>query len=241
MWRQIIAEDTSNRSIGSAGFTGGTCAVGLAACGRLQRHAEAAALRGSHDSRVFAAWAETFSARWCGARVCFLPAVECRVGGACAGGRAAAGVPRTRGLRRCVAVATEIAAMRSESAGRWSASAAWNAGGCNRYRRRPRCAEQSVRNSCSRCVGSADFWRRIERHRAEPCVVAAVPKSAEERAEIEGVFREMLAPELQSIDADLSSTPWEFSGGRCVVVYRDDCGCAGNASVDAGTVAAARE
>ena len=30
---------------------------------------------------------------------------------------------------------------------------------------------------------------------------------------LEGVLREVLAPELQSIEADLSSTPWEFSGG----------------------------
>ena len=40
-----------------------------------------------------------------------------------------------------------------------------------------------------------------------------VPNLAEEREQLEGVLREVLTPELQSIDADLSSTPWEFSGG----------------------------
>jgi ATP-dependent helicase/nuclease subunit B len=44
-------------------------------------------------------------------------------------------------------------------------------------------------------------------------VAVLVPSLGEERAELEDILRETLAPELQSIDADLSSTPWEFSGG----------------------------
>ena len=47
-------------------------------------------------------------------------------------------------------------------------------------------------------------------------VALLLPNPAERRAEIEGVLREMLAPELQSVDADLSSTPWEFSSGAAL-------------------------
>ena len=40
-----------------------------------------------------------------------------------------------------------------------------------------------------------------------------VPDLDSDRPELETTFREVLAPELQSIQADLSSTPWEFSSG----------------------------
>jgi probable DNA repair protein len=44
--------------------------------------------------------------------------------------------------------------------------------------------------------------------------IAVVTANAEdERAEIESVFRELLAPELQSIAADTSAAPWEFAAG----------------------------
>jgi ATP-dependent helicase/nuclease subunit B len=46
-----------------------------------------------------------------------------------------------------------------------------------------------------------------------PRIAVLVPDVGSDRAEIEDVFREVLAPELQSIKADLSSTPWEFSSG----------------------------
>jgi ATP-dependent helicase/nuclease subunit B len=46
-----------------------------------------------------------------------------------------------------------------------------------------------------------------------PRIAVLVPDASSERAEIESIFREVLAPELESIEADLSSTPWEFSSG----------------------------
>jgi probable DNA repair protein len=46
-----------------------------------------------------------------------------------------------------------------------------------------------------------------------PRIAVLVPDAGGERAEIEEIFREVLAPELQSIETDLSSTPWEFSSG----------------------------
>jgi ATP-dependent helicase/nuclease subunit B len=60
---------------------------------------------------------------------------------------------------------------------------------------------------------AARWVREFLMARREARVAVLVPNLAEERATLEGVLREVLAPELQSIDADLSSTPWEFSGG----------------------------
>ena len=47
-------------------------------------------------------------------------------------------------------------------------------------------------------------------------VAVLVPHFTEERGRIEEIVRETLAPELQSIDADLSSTPWEFGSGKAL-------------------------
>jgi ATP-dependent helicase/nuclease subunit B len=48
---------------------------------------------------------------------------------------------------------------------------------------------------------------------AAPRVAVLLPNPHEGRAELESVFREILAPELQPIEADTSSAPWEFAGG----------------------------
>jgi probable DNA repair protein len=46
-----------------------------------------------------------------------------------------------------------------------------------------------------------------------PRIAVLLPQPEGERGELESIFREILAPELQSIHADLSSTPWEFTAG----------------------------
>jgi probable DNA repair protein len=48
-------------------------------------------------------------------------------------------------------------------------------------------------------------------------IAVLVPDLAAERAELESVLRSMLTPELQSIQTDLSSTPWEFASGPPLV------------------------
>ena len=51
-------------------------------------------------------------------------------------------------------------------------------------------------------------------HRALPIRVGVLlPETGIDRAELESVFREVLAPELQPLTADLSSTPWELASG----------------------------
>ncbi len=51
---------------------------------------------------------------------------------------------------------------------------------------------------------------------AVPRIAVLVPRPEEDRAELESVFRTILAPELQPIEADNSATPWEFSAGSAL-------------------------
>ncbi len=44
-------------------------------------------------------------------------------------------------------------------------------------------------------------------------VAMVLPNPAQQRSALESVLRQVLTPELQSVHADLSSTPWQFSSG----------------------------
>ncbi len=46
-----------------------------------------------------------------------------------------------------------------------------------------------------------------------PRIAVLLPDPEEGRAELESIFREILAPELQPIEADNSASPWAFSAG----------------------------
>jgi probable DNA repair protein len=50
-----------------------------------------------------------------------------------------------------------------------------------------------------------------------PRIAVLTPQPEEGRAELESVFRAILAPELQPIEADNSATPWEFSAGSALL------------------------
>ncbi len=58
-------------------------------------------------------------------------------------------------------------------------------------------------------------WTRLylQTHGPTASVAILTPTLAEDRDELEAVLRDVLAPELHSIHADLSSTPWQFSSG----------------------------
>lgn len=57
------------------------------------------------------------------------------------------------------------------------------------------------------------FLETAQKCRQNVRVAVILPDVARERPAVEAVLRQVLAPELQSIDADISSTPWEFSSG----------------------------
>jgi ATP-dependent helicase/nuclease subunit B len=62
----------------------------------------------------------------------------------------------------------------------------------------------------------AALWLREHLEQAEPTsrIAVLVPGLEQERAQMETVLRAVLAPELEAINEDLSSTPWEFSVGE---------------------------
>ena len=70
-------------------------------------------------------------------------------------------------------------------------------------------------------VSAARWLRQLFADRAAesplPRIAFLLPQPEEGRAEIESVFREILAPELQPIEADNSSAPWEFSAGALLL------------------------
>ena len=213
VWRQIIADDATNRSIGSVDSlaelaqSAWQLAADYDATQRLREFAM------SHDSRIFAGWAEAFS-RECAERRYLSAALlnealleHVRTGalvvpsslelvgfgqmlpsqqGLLAGLRERGTVVRERRLdasRGAQGLRASVVAANEEE--ERTLAAGW----IREFLEAPRTQEQGRR------------------------VALLVPDLAEERATLEGVLREVLAPELQSIDADLSSTPWEFSGG----------------------------
>jgi ATP-dependent helicase/nuclease subunit B len=60
---------------------------------------------------------------------------------------------------------------------------------------------------------AARFIRSFLEARPTASIAILVPNLPDERPALESTFRNILAPELQSIHADLSSTPWEFTTG----------------------------
>jgi ATP-dependent helicase/nuclease subunit B len=60
---------------------------------------------------------------------------------------------------------------------------------------------------------AAHFILNLLRNQPSARIAVLLPDLAADRSPLEDVLRETLAPELQSIRADLSSTPWETSGG----------------------------
>lgn len=62
---------------------------------------------------------------------------------------------------------------------------------------------------------AARWLRRYLENCTEPAprIALIFPNPAAERPTLEPLLREVLTPELQSVDADLSSTPWHFAAG----------------------------
>jgi len=213
IWRTIIADDPRQSSIGSIDSMAELAqSAWQLACDydATQRMSKFAA---SHDSRIFAAWSETFD-RHCAdhdyvsvgqMNAALLEHLQ----------RGNLTLPATLNLVGFGQIVPSQQAFLSS------------------LRERGTVVQQrtlEATGTTNRLVGSvlaptegderllAVRWIRefLEMHgTAAPGVRIAllVPNLAEEREQLEGVLREVLAPELQSIDADLSSAPWEFSGG----------------------------
>ena len=213
LWRELIAEDASSNSFGSADSLAELAGSAWKLAGSYNATHRLREFGGGYDSHVFAGWAEEFSKR-CDARgylsAALLDAallVHLRTG--------AIAVPDVltlvgfselqpsqeallEGLR---ASGTQVLERSLEAA----------------KDDEPLRALVVTANEREELLFAAR-WIRVfleERRAKMPGARVAVllPNLSEERSELEGVLRETLAPELQSIDEDVSSTPWEFSGG----------------------------
>jgi ATP-dependent helicase/nuclease subunit B len=211
VWREIIVDDPANRSMGSedslAELARGAwqLAAGYNATQRLRGAAT------SHDSRVFAGWAEVFS-KQCAARGYLSVALL-----------DAALVEHLEVETVAAAESLELVGFGEMLPSQVALLAGLRAHGASVVERYLVAEEQGLRAIVAAAnereeLALAARWIRgvLKEPRAvgrDVRVAVLLPNLAEERTELEGVLRETLTPELQSVDADLSSTPWEFSGG----------------------------
>lgn len=213
VWREIIVADAENSSFGSADSlaelarSAWQLAASYSATHRLRE------LAMTHDSSVFAMWAEKFSKNcaergYLSAALLDAALLQHVQGGTLAmpdslelvgfgeilpSQQALLTGLRERGtelLERCLAASAEDERLRASVVAanereELLLAARWIHG----FLEGPHAKERGAR------------------------VAVLLPNLSAERAELEDVLRETLAPELQSIGADLSSTPWEFSGG----------------------------
>lgn len=220
LWREIIAAEPAAGGLASPDSLADLArsAWQLAAAYNATRRLRGAAT--SHDSRLFADWAAAFT-RLCATRNYLSAALlddalrqhlESR-------DRASAGVPPPNALH--------LAGYDHLTPTQESLLAAFRERGTEivHHRLQVQPANSSFHASTVAATERDElflaarwirnFLEHLPTHVEDRCARVAVllPHLNEDRAELEAVFRETLAPELQSVAADLSSTPWEIGGG----------------------------
>jgi ATP-dependent helicase/nuclease subunit B len=213
LWREIIAEDATNTSFGSADSlaelarSAWQLAAGYNATHRLRGFAT------THDSRIFVEWAEAFSKR-CAARGYLSAALldSALLQHVQAGVHTAPDSLELVGFGE-IRPSQEVLLAALRERGTEVIERGLEARAEDRRLR----ASVGAVNEREELLLAARWIRgfleetQVEERGARVAVL--LPNLSEERAEVEEVLRETLAPELQSIGSDLSSTPWEFSGG----------------------------
>ena len=213
VWRQIIADDASNRSIGTLDSLAELAQSAWQRATDYEATQKLRSFAGSHDSRTFAAWAETF-ARNCAER-----------GYVSAGALNAALAQQVQRGGLAVPGSLDLVGFTQVLPSQQALLTVFREHGTI-FRERTLEALPDAERLVAAVVAPTESEERLlaarwirefleGRRTAEPGtrVALVVPNLPEERDQLEGILREVLAPELQSIDADLSSTPWEFSSG----------------------------
>ena len=214
VWRTIIADDASQRSIGSADSLAELAQSAWQLASDYDATWKLRDFAASHDSRVFAAWAESF-ARQCAER-----------GYVSAGQLNAALVDHMRrSSDLAVPASLDLAGYGQIFPSQQALlTKLWDRGTIVRQRTLESTgdADRLVASVLVPTEGEErlfavrwvrEFLETRQTVEPPPRVALLVPNLAEEREQLEAVLREVLTPELESIDADLSSTPWEFSDG----------------------------
>lgn len=213
LWREIIEVSTAGRTLSSPDALAemATSAWSLAAAYNATDRIRATAV--TFDSRIFAGWAESFS-KLCASENCISSAeLENALG--------VHVVRRTLRLDGPVLLAgfDELTPARARFVERLREH------GAQIEQRAIELRDSSESSGVSTIVPSprdeivfaARWIRKIFADRAAglfpPRIAVLLPNADENRAELESVFRDILAPELQPIEADNSAAPWEFSAG----------------------------
>jgi probable DNA repair protein len=210
LWREVIANDAASGSFGSADSLAELAGSAWQLAAYYNTTHRLREFATTHDSRVFAEWAEAFS-KHCAARGYQSTAL---LDAALVLHLQAAGLTAPESLRLVgfgelkPSQEALLAALRGRETNVVEVE----------FEAITRELHASIvaKNEHEELGLAARWIREMLASRGgerEVRVAVLVPDLGEVRAELADVLRETLAPELQSIDADLSSTPWEFSGG----------------------------
>jgi probable DNA repair protein len=216
LWREVIESSTARRSLSSPDVLADMAhsAWALAATHRATSRLRASAT--TFDSGTFAAWAEAFSKLTAAQKCLPLSLLEDALEE-----HARRGALRIKGP-------VVLAGFEELTPSRMALLEALRSGGaeivCGELR-----PEAHAESRLSTVVATArdemvfaarwvlDFCTKRAADTAPPRLAILLPDPQESRAELESIFREQLAPELQPITADNSSAPWEFVSGSPLV------------------------
>jgi probable DNA repair protein len=219
LWREIVAEpltgdDATEASLGSPdalaalAYQAWQLAASYQATGRLRAAAN------SHDTRIFAAWADSFAKRCASAGYLSAALLEQAIREHLEAGSL---TPPS---------ALSLAGWLDESPAQNSLLEAFAAHSCEvdrvalTHEQTDAAAlrgwtiaatEQEELTLAARWVRA--FVEGRQRKGQSARVGILLPQPAEDRAALEAALLRELAPELNAIDADLAGTPWEFSSG----------------------------
>lgn len=216
LWQQVMDADAAARSAGSIDGLAELAASAWRLAGEYNATEQLRRFAGSHDSRIFANWAGAFAARCRESEVLSASLLDAALEEHVRTG--ALDVPAVLELAGFAELEPSQRRLLDTLQERGTEIRSLALAGGD--------ADDAVRISTTAPTEREEMllavrWIRrfLKSHQekdASASVALLLANPAEKQAELEGVLREVLAPELQAVGADLSSTPWEFSGGTAL-------------------------
>ncbi|HEY5329133.1 MAG TPA: PD-(D/E)XK nuclease family protein [Acidobacteriaceae bacterium] len=207
LWREIISASPAAPSLGSPDALAELAQTAWRLAASYETTADLRHFAVTHDSKTFANWAAAFAKRC--ERGLFLSAAELPAAIREHVAHGSLTLPKT----------LLLIGFDDDTPARTSLLTSLEGHGCTLDRvtiTTESSLHSTVRaaNPHDELVTAAHWIRHFIETSPEPSRIALiVPNLTEERPTIEATLRNILTPELQSIDADLSSTPYSFSTG----------------------------
>ena len=209
LWREIIRDDASHRSLGSLDTLAelAQSAWSLAAAYNATANLRGAGLH--HDSRIFSQWAAEFSKR-CTASGCLSSALleDALRQHITSGALPPPETLQLAGFDDLIPAQDSLLKTLQERGTAIERHELAAEPGAEQFR-----SAVIAPNPREELQFAARWVRRyLDTHRdSHPRVAILLPNLGEDQADLESALREVLAPELQSITADLATAPWESS------------------------------